>query len=135
MPEETRFEISVDVDIISASNRIRQTCRDLGLSSVETLRILTAAAEIARNIIVYAKQGEMTVSEVSTDGKVGLLITARDRGPGIPDLELAMTDGYSTGNTLGFGLPGAKRLMDEFSIESKVGEGTEIRMIKWKRTD
>ncbi len=135
MPEETRFEISVDVDIISASKRIRQTCRDLGLSNVETLRILTAAAEIARNIIAYAKQGEMTVSEVSTDGKVGLLITARDRGPGIPDLALAMTDGYSTGNTLGFGLPGAKRLMDEFSIESKVGEGTEIRMIKWKRTD
>ncbi|MBY0547251.1 MAG: anti-sigma regulatory factor [Candidatus Obscuribacterales bacterium] len=135
MPEETRFEISVDVDIISASKRIRQTCRDLGLSNAETLRILTAAAEIARNIIVYAKQGEMTVSEVSTDGKVGLLITARDRGPGIPDLALAMTDGYSTGNTLGFGLPGAKRLMDEFSIESKVGEGTEIRMIKWKKTD
>lgn len=129
-----QFDILHDVDIISARQSLRRLCCGLGFGNAETMSIVTAFSEIARNMIVYARRGEMTISEVSGCGSVGLLIVARDNGPGIVDLELAMADGYSTCDTLGCGLPGAKRLMDEFSIESTVGEGTEVRMTKWKRT-
>jgi serine/threonine-protein kinase RsbT len=118
LSSDTHFDISHDADIISARKRIRKICSDLGFSSADML-----------------KQGRMSISEVSDEGKRGVLIVAHDSGPGITDLALAMEDGYSTGNTLGYGLPGAKRLMDEFAIESKVGEGTQVRMIKWKRTE
>lgn len=128
------LEISIDVDVILARKVIRKVCLDLGFENTDTLRILTAVSEIARNILVYAKEGKITVSHVSVDGKTGLSIVAKDKGPGIADLTLAMTDGYSTGRTLGCGLPGAKRLMDDFQIESTVGEGTEVRMIKWKKS-
>lgn len=127
------FCIALDVDVISVRKIIRQLCLELGFENSQTLRVLTAVSEIARNIIAHARQGEIMVSEVSVDGKVGVLVIAKDQGPGIVDLELAMRDGYSTSDTLGFGLSGAKRLMDEFSIQSEVGEGTEVRMIKWKR--
>lgn len=126
------IDIFNDMDVVSVRQQIRQVCRAMGFRDAETLSVVIAASEIARNIVVYANQGEMTISEISSCGNVGLLIVAKDCGPGIEHLELAMEDGYSTGNTLGFGLPGAKRLMDQFTIKSKPGEGTEVRMIKWK---
>ena len=95
--------------------------------------IATAVSEIARNIVTYATQGEVTLSEVSAGSRRGVQVLARDEGPGIADIELAMRDGYSTGKSLGLGLPGARRLMDEFEIVSVVGKGTTITMRKWKR--
>ena len=92
--------------------------------------IATAISELARNIVQYARQGEIVLSAVEGSRR-GIQIVARDHGPGISDLELAMRDGYSTGGSLGLGLPGARRLMDEFAIDSEVGKGTTISMKKW----
>ena len=92
--------------------------------------IATAISELARNIVQYAQRGEIILSVVEGSRR-GIQIVARDQGPGIPDLELAMRDGYSTGGSLGLGLPGARRLMDEFAIDSEVGKGTTVSMRKW----
>ena len=95
--------------------------------------IATAISEVARNIVVYANRGEIVLSAVQQGTRRGVLVIARDQGPGIPDIPRAMRDGFSTGKSLGLGLPGAKRLMDEFEIASEVGKGTTITMRKWTR--
>ena len=104
-----------------------------GFSGSDLTVIATAISEIARNIIVFAQRGEVTLSVVEKADKRGLLVIAEDHGPGIPDITQAMCDGFSTGKSLGLGLPGAKRLMDEFEIQSEVGKGTTITMTKWAR--
>src|SRR5450756_978904 len=103
----------------------------LGFSSTELTLIATAISEVARNIVEYARAGEISLSVVAQGDKRGIIVIACDNGPGIPDIKLAMQDGYSTGKSLGLGLPGAKRLMDEFEIVSEVGKGTKITMKKW----
>ncbi len=95
--------------------------------------ISTAISEVARNIIRYAVEGEVVVSAISDRGRVGVQVVASDSGPGIPDVDLAMRDGYTTGSGMGLGLPGARRLMDEFAISSGVSEGTTVVMKKWTR--
>ena len=105
----------------------------LEFSTAELTLIATAISEIARNIAIYASPGKLTLEVVEHRGRRGIQIVATDNGPGIPDLELALTDGYSTGSSLGIGLPGARRLMDEFEIESAPGMGTTVKMIKWER--
>jgi serine/threonine-protein kinase RsbT len=95
--------------------------------------VATAISEISRNILVYAQRGEIVITQLKEWNRSGILVVARDSGPGIGNIELAMQDGYSTGKSLGLGLPGAKRLMDEFSIESTIGAGTTITMKKWAR--
>jgi serine/threonine-protein kinase RsbT len=95
--------------------------------------IATAISEVARNIVTYAGSGEIVLQVVQRGHRCGILIIARDRGPGIADIERTMADGYSTSRGLGLGLPGSKRLMDEFEIVSRVGKGTEITMTKWER--
>ena len=105
----------------------------LGFSSTDLALIATAISEIARNILVYAGRGEITLEEVSEPPRRGIVVIARDSGPGIADIEQAMQDGYSSGHGLGLGLPGARRLMDDFSIESNVPQGTTIVMKKWAR--
>ena len=90
-----------------------------------------AISEIARNIVSYAQRGEITFARVDDGVRRGLLVVARDRGPGIPDIDLAMRDGYSTARSLGIGLPGAKRVMDEFDIQSEPDQGTTVTMKKW----
>jgi serine/threonine-protein kinase RsbT len=102
----------------------------VGASAGELTLIATAISEVARNIVSYAKQGEIVLSLVEGSRR-GIKVVARDQGPGIPDVERAMQDGYSTGGGLGLGLPGAKRLMDGFSIVSEVGKGTTVSMTKW----
>ena len=104
---------------------------ELGFDGSDLTLIATAISEVARNLVTYAKSGEIILAPASRVGKRGILIVALDEGPGISDVNRAMQYGYSTGKGLGVGLPGAKCLMDEFEIESKVGLGTKVTMTKW----
>ncbi len=130
--DEICIPIASETDIVLARQQGRNLAAQLGASSSELTLIATAISELARNIVQYAQKGEIVLSLVEAS-KRGLQVVARDHGPGIPDLETAMTDGYSTGGGLGLGLPGARRLMDEFSIVSEVGKGTTVSMRKWVR--
>ena len=124
--------IKRDGDIVEARQRGRELAQQIGFSGSDLTIIATAISEIARNIVVYADHGEISLGIAENGSRRGILVIARDRGPGIPDIERAMRDGYSTGNSLGLGLPGARRLMDDFEITSTIGEGTTITMRKWK---
>lgn len=126
---EVRVVIRARPDIIQARQLARELALKMGFTGSDVTRIASAISEIARNILDYAHEGEIEFQEIPP-GK-GLLITARDRGPGIPDVSLAMQYGYSSGNGLGVGLPGARWLMDEFNIESRPGQGTVVTMKKW----
>jgi len=125
-------DVAVERDIVIARNCARDLAQELSFNSTELTLIATAISEVARNIAVYAPPGQVTVDVVEKDGRRGLRVQARDQGPGIENIELAMQDGYSTGKTLGIGLPGARRLMDEFEIVSEVGQGTTVTMRKWR---
>lgn len=131
MPEVVRI-VTVH-DIVTARQRGRAMATELGFTGVEATLIATAISEVARNIIEYAHSGEVLLEAVERSGRRGLLVEARDEGPGIPDVAEAMKDFFSTGGSLGLGLPGARRLMDEFEVESTVGAGTTVRMVKWAR--
>jgi serine/threonine-protein kinase RsbT len=120
-------------DIVAARREGRELGAQLGFSTAELTVIATAISEVARNIVVYAKHGEIELDLVEASGRRALRVVARDKGPGIADIVRAMSDGYSSGNGLGLGLPGAKRMMDEFEIRSVVGEGTVVTMQKWAR--
>jgi serine/threonine-protein kinase RsbT len=124
--------IRADVDIISARQRGRDLGVELGFPKTDLALIATAISELARNILTYAGQGEIEVSVEDSDSRRGLVIVARDRGPGIPDIGLALQDGYSTSRSLGIGLPGVRRLMDDFEITSEPGSGTVVRAAKWR---
>ncbi len=126
-------EILKETDIAKAVRVAFFMSEKLGFSKNEQFFIGTSASELARNIYQYAKTGSVYLSEVTKDGLMGLEIKALDQGPGIEDIDLAMQDHYSTGGTLGLGLPGVKRMMDDFLIESKFTEGTSINCIKWRR--
>jgi serine/threonine-protein kinase RsbT len=131
--DETHVAIDRDGDIVAARQKARELAVQVGFSGSDLTLIATAISEVARNIVVYASRGEIILSAVQSEGRRGVLVVARDQGPGIPDIERAMRDGYSTGKSLGLGLPGAKRLMDEFEITSEIGKGTTITMRKWAR--
>jgi len=133
MAHESRVVVESDADCVVARQKGREVAAQLGFSGSDLTRIATAISEIARNIVEYAKGGEMKFAAAKRDTKVGIVVVARDEGPGIPNMPLAMQDGYSTGKGLGLGLPGAKRLMDEFEVESEVGKGTTVTMRKWIR--
>jgi serine/threonine-protein kinase RsbT len=130
---DMRVVIARDGDIVTARQMGRELAVARGFSTTEQTLIATAISEIARNIVEYADHGEMVLSPVELNGRRGLMVVAVDQGPGIEDPALAMRAGYSTGKSLGMGLPGAKRLMDEFELESEVGRGTTITMKKWVR--
>ncbi len=130
--EAAQVCINHDGDIIAARQKARELASRIGFSGTDLTIIATAISEIARNIVVYAGRGDIDLSIVERNGRRGLMVVARDEGPGIPNIELAMRDGYSTGNSLGLGLPGARRLMDDFEIVSVVGQGTTVTMRKWK---
>lgn len=126
------LRVRVESDILTARQRGREVADRLGFRGSDVALIATAISEVARNIVVHAGEGEITISELS-DGRAGIEIVARDNGPGIVDVDLAMQDGYSTVSSLGLGLPGARRLMDEFAIESSDGRGTTVVMRKWMK--
>ena len=130
---ETQILIGRDTDIVTARQKGRDLALQVGFSGSDLALIATAISEVARNIIIYAERGEVVLSLAQQNDKRGIVVVARDHGPGIANIEQAMRDGYSTGNSLGLGLPGARRLMDEFEIGSEVGKGTTVTMKKWVR--
>jgi serine/threonine-protein kinase RsbT len=135
LSEIVRVAIGRELDIVTARQAGRELAAKLGFSTTEQTLIATAISEVARNIIVYAQQGEIALRViVDLTGRGGIEVVASDRGPGIADVSLALRDGYSTKNSLGLGLPGAKRLMDEFNLASEVGTGTTVTMKKWLRS-
>jgi serine/threonine-protein kinase RsbT len=129
--DEVRVPVSSDADVVTAREKGRELSARVGFSSIDMTLIVTAISEVARNILLYAKEGEILLRVENSGSRHGIVVVARDAGPGIPDLELAMRDSYSTGSGLGLGLPGARRLMDEFEIESEVAKGTTVVMKKW----
>jgi len=131
MANEAQIPISSDFDIVAARQQGRQLALKLGFQGGDVTLIAAAISEMARNIVDHAKKGEMTFECIRNGTKNGIQIIARDDGPGIPDVNQAMQYGYSTRRGLGVGLPGAKWLMDEFDIVSKVGKGTTVTMKKW----
>lgn len=133
MTGETRVPINHEVDIVAARQKGRELAARSGLSPTEQTLIATAISEVARNIVVYAQHGEVVLATIEQQGRRGVLVVARDDGPGIRDPDLAMRDGYSTTRSLGMGLPGARRLMDEFELASVLGKGTTVTMKKWVR--
>jgi serine/threonine-protein kinase RsbT len=133
MPGELHVPIEGEADIVTARQKGRELAAARGLGMTDQTLVATAISEVARNIVVYARRGEVVLAPVEDHGRRGVLVVARDEGPGIADPERAMRDGWSTGNSLGMGLPGAKRLMDEFELSSAVGKGTVVTMRKWVR--
>jgi serine/threonine-protein kinase RsbT len=133
MPVEARVPIEGEADIVTARQKGRELAAARGLSRTEQTLVATAISEVARNIVVYAQRGEVVIAPAEERGRRGVLVVARDDGPGIANPELAMRDGFSTGNSLGMGLPGAKRLMDEFELSTALGKGTTVTMKKWAR--
>ena len=123
--------IAADDDIVRVRQRVRDWAVSLGFSLVDQTKLVTAASELARNTLIYGRGGTLTLEAVSNERKRGLRLTFEDRGPGIPDLALALKDGYTTGNGLGLGLSGARRLSHDFTIDSKIGEGTRVVIARW----
>ena len=131
MWREVRVKIDSPADIVSARQQARALATQAGFSICDSTLITTAISEMTRNILEYASHGEVTISPLKNGTRRGVKIVASDHGPGIADISTVMQDGYSTNNGLGIGLPGTKRLMDEFEIRSKIGKGTVVTMKKW----
>ncbi|MBI2428632.1 MAG: anti-sigma regulatory factor [Ignavibacteriales bacterium] len=131
MEDDIRVPIASDADIVIARQQGRSLAERLGFAATDQTIIATAISEVARNIIKFAKRGEVILSPATKSVSHGIMVIARDQGPGIADIHLALQDGYTTGNGLGMGLPGCKRLMDEIEIKSEIGKGTMIMMKKW----
>lgn len=131
--DQSYVKIVNERDIVAARQLGRNVAKELGFGIVDQARITTAISELARNIYLYAGQGMISIDRVQEHGKKGILIKASDEGPGILDIRKVMEDGYSTSGGLGAGLPGVKRLMDSFDIESVPGKGTLISATKWLR--
>jgi serine/threonine-protein kinase RsbT len=138
VPDEHQSVIPIesDADVVTARQRARELAGALELTSTDQTLLATAISEVARNITTYAVRGEVQLSVVNdSNGRQGIRVVARDSGPGIEDLELAMQDGYTSGTGLGLGLPGARRLVDDFEIETAPGEGTTVTLVMWARSN
>jgi serine/threonine-protein kinase RsbT len=131
--DDLRCLIAADVDVVQARQAGRELAAEIGFSAGDQTVIAAAISEIARNILMYAKRGEVRLTKVLDGTRQGLIVVAEDDGPGIRDVSRALQDGYSTSGGLGLGMPGARRLMDEFEVVSALGQGTRITMRKWKR--
>ncbi len=130
---EIQVAINSDQDIVSARQRGRAMANELGFSSGDATLIATAISELARNIVAYARRGRITLNVVNGMNRQGISVTASDDGPGIPDIAQALRDGFSTSGSLGLGLPGVRRLVDEFEITSQPGRGTTVVVKKWRQ--
>ncbi|RNF38574.1 anti-sigma regulatory factor [Planococcus salinus] len=133
MSNQSSVEIQTEWDIVAARQLGRNVAKELGFGTVDQARITTAISELARNIYLYAGHGKIEIQRLTNNGMKGIMIIAADNGPGISDVRKVMEDGFSTSGGLGAGLPGVKRLMDEFKIDTTQGEGTDIRATKWLR--
>jgi len=119
-------------DVVLFRNRVKEYAVKIGMGLVNQTKLITAASELVRNMIKYANGGSILIEVITRGRENGIRLTFKDKGPGIPNVQQAMKDGFSTGKSLGLGLPGAKRLVSEFDIKSTVGEGTTVSIIKWK---
>ncbi|WP_223703070.1 anti-sigma regulatory factor [Sutcliffiella deserti] len=133
MTVQSCVKIKNEWDIVAARQMGRNVAKDLGFGIVDQARITTAISELARNIYLYAGTGQICIEELSEYGKTGLRVISTDDGPGITDVRQVMQDGFSTSGGLGAGLPGVKRLMDSFHLDSESGQGTTITAVKWVR--
>ena len=131
-PRQESLQIDSGEQLVTVRQAVRARAEELRFSLVDQTRIITAASELARNTLQHGGGGSVAIEIVENGTRRGLRLTFKDQGPGIPDLELAMKDGYTTSSGLGLGLSGSKRLVNEFKILSKVGEGTEVSITKWK---
>jgi serine/threonine-protein kinase RsbT len=131
-PPQGSVPLNTEADIVTARQKGRAMALSLGFSPGDATLIATAISELARNIVAYAKRGEIELLPVERNGTSGLAVVARDEGDGIPDVRRALQDGYSSAGRLGLGLPGVKRLMDELEIVSEVGVGTTVTARKWR---
>jgi serine/threonine-protein kinase RsbT len=129
--EETCVAINHEADVVKARQTGRELAAKVGFRGSSLTVIATAISEVARNIVTYARSGEIVLSAIENGARRGISVVARDEGPGIPNIDDALRDGFSTGGSLGLGLPGARRLMDEFEIASEIGRGTTVTMRKW----
>ena len=126
------MKIEKEQDVVPFRNRVKEYAVKTGMSLVNQTKLITAASELVRNMLKYAGGGIVVIEVVSQGRDTGIRLTFQDKGPGIKDISLAMKDGYSTGKSLGVGLPGTKRLVSEFDIKSVVGSGTIVTILKWK---
>jgi len=133
MGDEVRVPIASDLDIVVARAEGRKMALQTGFSHTDATLVATAISEVARNILTHAREGLVSITASIGDDFAEIQVVATDEGPGIRDLDLAMRDGYSTSGGLGLGLPGIRRLMDEFQVSSEEGKGTEVSMTKWRR--
>lgn len=124
--------IQASEDVVAVRQKAREWAIQAGFGLVDQTKIVTASSELARNALTYGMGGEVRLEALNDGARRGLRLTFEDKGPGIPDLELALKDGYTTGNGLGLGLSGAKRLSDEFDIDSAPGKGTRVTITRWK---
>lgn len=123
--------VTSEADVVSVRRRVREVSAELGFSLVDQTKVVTAASELARNTLIHGGGGSMDL--ITLNGpRVGLKLTFQDKGPGIPDIQLALRDGFTTGSGLGLGLGGAKRLVNEFEIASRANEGTQVSITRWK---
>lgn len=123
--------LASEPDVVAVRRRVREVSAKLGFTLVDQTKVVTAASELARNTLIYGGGGSM-VLETLNGPRIGLKLIFADNGPGIPDIELALRDGFTTGSGLGLGLGGAKRLVNEFHVDSRVGEGTKVTITRWK---
>ncbi|MCW3075799.1 MAG: anti-sigma regulatory factor [Bacteroidetes bacterium] len=119
-------------DVVPFRNRVKEYAVKIGMSLLNQTKLITGASELVRNMLKYGGGGTVKIEVLSRTRDSGIRLTFEDKGPGIPDVKKAMLDGFTTGNSMGLGLPGTKRLMNEFDIQSEVGKGTTITIIKWK---
>jgi serine/threonine-protein kinase RsbT len=131
-PKIERIPVTIEADVVIVRQVVRRQAVDIKLSLVDQTKIVTAASELARNLLIYGGGGEVVIEVVQNGSRNGLQIFFADTGPGIPDIDLALKDGYTSGSGMGLGLGGAKRLVNEFEIVSKPGEGTQITIRRWK---
>lgn len=131
--KETQFPLRTDVDVVAARRGVRDWAAELGLSVLDLTKVVTAASELARNAVVHGGGGVMCLQVVRQDARQGLRVSFKDSGPGIPEVEVAMRDGFTTGTGMGIGLPGAKRLVNEFDLHSTPNTGTCVTIVRWKR--
>ena len=132
LPLEGAMVLSTEHDIVMSRQTVRKLAQQIDFSLVDQTKMITAASELSRNAVVYGGGGEMRWQVVSNGSKTGLRLAFEDKGPGIPDLALALTDGWTSGKGLGVGLSGSRRLVNEFDIRTAVGEGTCVTITRWK---
>lgn len=127
-----RFELRTDNDVVTSRRGVNEWAQEIGMSVLDRTKVVTAASELARNTVLHGNGGEMSLEMLQDGARRGLRLTFEDSGPGIADIDRALEDGYSTGGSLGMGLPGARRLVNEFELTSTVGVGTCVTIVRWR---